>query len=503
MLWWAAARRPDLTMGGKMRLMLAIAVLALGLPALAQTEDQERACRSSDTPFEERIAACTALIDSGSFENMSWAHERRADAYGDNDDYEAALPDFNRAIELDPVNNVALGGRAYAYFQLSRYEEALADTTLLMEIEPDDDWNFYFHGRILAWLERYEEALAALDQAVAIQDDYYYSRYERGALHRKMGNFDLAEADYLAARDTAPFGSFIYMRLGENYLDMGDTERAAGAYRTAQINNPNQTRARMKLDELVQLDPEPSLPPLSYSPPRDGMKIRYLQVFLPFDTREEMEIAIMEIANWFSSPPKATPEAYALITRTLNLEEDDIIRIGSVLEASRNMGAVVPNGQLPTYARTFRGLFLSELETGADGPTIRMVLDEGDPADLWPLSVGNTVSGTGGFEIVCPEDFMIQAMLVGCRPGMSTVRMGSLEYSVQVVKQEQIVEPIGTYDTYVVRYRELATMEAMGRKTERVVEVNWWVSPELGFWIRRTNQRGDKIASIHAVEIVQ
>jgi len=473
-------------------------------PAFAQDMTQERACRKSATPFEERIAACTALIESEDYEKRYWAYQRRGDAHSDNGDYAVAIEDFNSALEIDPQYEAALGKRAYALYQEGRYEEALADTTLLIEIDPEDHWNFYYHGRILDWLDRDVEALSALTQAIDLKGDYFYSRYQRGHVHHKMENFAPATADYQAARDISPFRSFIHMRLADNYRDMGDADNAARYYRMAQIINPNERFTDRNLTELVQLDPNLELSPLQYEPPEDGLSIRYLQVFLPFDTRDEMEIAIMDLANWFSAPPKAMPEALALITRNLTVHDGDVVQIDLDLEAEKNLEVVTSTGgKIPESIDTFRGLFLRTLRTEAGGPEFRKVFDEGEPATLWPLVVGNTVTGRGGFELVCPEEFSMDAMMMGCLHDVPFVRLGTLEFSLVVEKQEQIHEPLGVFDTFVVRYRELSKMEAFGREAKREVETRWWISPELGFWVKRTNQRGDKIASLHAVSILE
>ena len=488
-----------------MRLLrLVFCVSILWSPLFAQDASHEPACRKSETPFEERIAACTALIETEGYESKSWAYQRRGDAYSDNRDYVSAIEDFNRSLEIDPLYEVALGKRAYALYQESRYEEALVDTTLLIEIDPEDHWNFYYHGRILDWLDRNTEALFALTQAIELRGDYFYSRYQRGHVHHKMENYALATADYQSAREISPFGSFIHMRLADNYRDMGDADNAARYYRMAQIINPNVRFADRNLEDLVQLSPDVQIPPLQYEPPDDGLRIRYLQVFLPFDTRDEMEIAIMDLANWFSAPPKAMPEALALITRNLTVRDDNVVQIDLDLEAEKNLDAVTSaGGKIPESIDTFRGLFLRTLRTEDGGPEFRKVFEEGEPAMLWPLAVGNTVTGRGGFELVCPEEFSMDAMMMGCLHDVPFVQLGTLEFSLVVEKQEQIHEPLGVFDTFVVRYRELSKMEAFGREVKREVETRWWISPELGFWVKRTNQRGDKIASLHAVSILE
>ena len=53
--------------------------------------------------------------------------------------YEEALADYSRAIELNPGDGWAIGGRGLTYRMLERYEEALADLGRAIELDPSPD----------------------------------------------------------------------------------------------------------------------------------------------------------------------------------------------------------------------------------------------------------------------------------------------------------------------------------------------------------------------------
>jgi Flp pilus assembly protein TadD len=51
--------------------------------------------------------------------------------------YDKALADYSKVIELDPKNAVALNNRGVAYYSLHQCRKALADYTTALELQPD------------------------------------------------------------------------------------------------------------------------------------------------------------------------------------------------------------------------------------------------------------------------------------------------------------------------------------------------------------------------------
>lgn len=135
------------------------------------------------------------------------------------DQQEASLPFYNKAIKLDPRSSLAYYNRGYAWFELKKYPEArkdfyealrlreetgegefdLADTYFYMgtayqnqeendsalvyldlALDQQDHWTYYSNkGTVLNDQRRYREALATLDKAIMLYPDtadLYYAR---------------------------------------------------------------------------------------------------------------------------------------------------------------------------------------------------------------------------------------------------------------------------------------------------------------------------------------
>ena len=65
------------------------------------------------------------------------AYLNRGNAFRDLDDHEAALADYNRAIELDPEYTIAYNNRGNAYLRFQEHELAIADYEQALRLDPD------------------------------------------------------------------------------------------------------------------------------------------------------------------------------------------------------------------------------------------------------------------------------------------------------------------------------------------------------------------------------
>ena len=82
--------------------------------------------------------------------------------------YEKAIDDFTKAIELNPRYFDAYWQRASAYSNLGQYESALADYTKSIELNPDFAYPYYERGLVYYKLEQYEEALKDYDKTLEL-----------------------------------------------------------------------------------------------------------------------------------------------------------------------------------------------------------------------------------------------------------------------------------------------------------------------------------------------
>ena len=222
-----------------MRKLAVIAVVVSGfiVPAVAQTPDQDlRSCDGGNQPREDRIAACTRLIDAGdrAATELTWIHDRRGDLLYGEEDYEAALADYAVVAELDPSNWEPHAARGLALLQLERDEEAVAAYDRAIELNPRVASSFYRRGLAYRFLDKPDLALRDYDQAIALDPNFPAVLLGRGSLHLSQDRFAEALADFSVALELAPYDARTYAGRGQT-----STARAIRPARSATTVSPN------------------------------------------------------------------------------------------------------------------------------------------------------------------------------------------------------------------------------------------------------------------------
>jgi tetratricopeptide (TPR) repeat protein len=146
-------------------------------------------------------------------------------------------------------------------------------------------------GELLAWFGLYEPARAAYARAVALAPSNASSWYELGRMHARNGDFEHAEAAFLASFDRTllPEQQADTLRdLGENYLAMRRPYAALDALERALERSPESLRilelhARARYETAPQQEPPPPRPVVLFddgeaSRRRDGWEASLHQI---------------------------------------------------------------------------------------------------------------------------------------------------------------------------------------------------------------------------------
>ena len=114
-------------------LLISACVVFASLSAPAIADDSED-CSSDDT--DRMIRGCSAVVDSrhAMRQTLTIAYHRRGVAYARQKDYDRAIADYTKAIELEPRNPSAYNDRGIAYTSKGDYERAIVDVTRAVEL---------------------------------------------------------------------------------------------------------------------------------------------------------------------------------------------------------------------------------------------------------------------------------------------------------------------------------------------------------------------------------
>ncbi len=94
-------------------------------------------------------------------------------------EYEAALKDFRRVLQLDSTNARAWHGQGVAKAELGLYPSAVDSFDQAIACDPNSDKIWYNRGRALLKLQQHEQALISFDRALALNKFRYHAWYSR------------------------------------------------------------------------------------------------------------------------------------------------------------------------------------------------------------------------------------------------------------------------------------------------------------------------------------
>ena len=123
------------------------------------------------------------------------AYLNRGNAYDDLDQYQRAIQDYDKAIQLDPDNAFAYLNRGAAYEHLGQYATALEDYDKAIQLDPDDAMACFNRGISYHQLSGYATAIDNYTKAIQLDLDYATAYFNRGYSYRMLGHDEKADAD--------------------------------------------------------------------------------------------------------------------------------------------------------------------------------------------------------------------------------------------------------------------------------------------------------------------
>jgi tetratricopeptide (TPR) repeat protein len=194
------------------------------VPARTQPSLKDTCLGIPQVKPEERISACSALIESGA-QQHGLAYQQRAFLRMQAGDYDGALSDFNDAIRLEPTAWSYIG-RADVWQLTNDRDRAIADFSEAIRLEPGNVRAF--SGRAANWVvkKEFDRAIADFDKVIRLQPKDASLRVDRGDVWQRKGDLDRAIADYDEALRLDPKSLQGLAARGLAWREKGDLDRA-------------------------------------------------------------------------------------------------------------------------------------------------------------------------------------------------------------------------------------------------------------------------------------
>ena len=256
------------------RLSLASFVFVSLSAAVFAKSDHLADCRSAD--LDARIAGCTDVVARGGQEtkrNQITAYINRGGAYRAKGDFDRALADLDKAVQLDPRSALALMERASIYHAKGELDRAIADYDAAIAARPKSAAAFYGRGEAYRAKNDLDRAIADYDRALQLDKNSAAAHAGRAKAHRGKGDFDKALADFEEAMKLDSNSASLHVYRGTVYQTKGDLDQAITDYDEAIELDPKYAtaflerakayrdkhdleRARQNLEAALNLDPQ-------------------------------------------------------------------------------------------------------------------------------------------------------------------------------------------------------------------------------------------------------
>ena len=150
--------------------------------------------------------------------------------------FDDAITYYGEVISLQPDSLIlanALVGRGSAYANKREYESALTDLTKAVELFPEKVQGYKFRGLAYLRTDHFEAAIQDFNKAIDLgsKDAGVYSN--RGLAYLRIGDFEAAIQDYSRAIDLNPHSAMIYCNRGEAWLHLKEWQKAKADLITA------------------------------------------------------------------------------------------------------------------------------------------------------------------------------------------------------------------------------------------------------------------------------
>lgn len=223
--------------------------------------------------WDQELSSTTTLPSSTTL--LSEEHYQRGLALLEGAQYESAIGEFNKVIDLVPSAS-AYYNRGMSYYYKGEYDKAIADYTTAIELDPVYASAYNFRGDSYLSKGEYDKAIADFSEAIDINHSYHYAYHDRAIAYYYKKEYDKAISDLMKAIELAldepdyySFRGYVYMENMQYELAIADfgktleldpTNDSAYFYRGTSYRVLGQkTEAIADLEKCIEISKDPLL----------------------------------------------------------------------------------------------------------------------------------------------------------------------------------------------------------------------------------------------------
>ena len=206
----------------------------------------------------------TALALETNIVPLSCMHMNRGYFYMQTTNYEKAVEDYSKAIQLNPSFQTAYAHRAWVFLLQQRYDLTIMDCNMAIMLKPDDVESLYYKGKAHYAKLDYTKAIEALSKAIEINTNYYWAYFGRANVYFRKNDYSHTIKDYDRCIQIQPTNAEAFTGRGFAKSKIGDFEGAIKDSKKGVQLDANDFNALNNLAWLLAIAPKSKM--------RDGQK---------------------------------------------------------------------------------------------------------------------------------------------------------------------------------------------------------------------------------------
>ena len=163
--------------------------------------------------------------------------------WSDKGDWEKAIKEYDKALELDPEMDEGFHARGTARLHLQEWDKAIKDFDEAIRLNPKREVTFANRGVARYMKGELDKSRADYDEAIRIRPTYSPAFLNRGLIWADRGELDKAIKDYTEAIRINPNYVDAFVARGNARLERGEYEKAQEDYDEAVSLKPKSVKA--------------------------------------------------------------------------------------------------------------------------------------------------------------------------------------------------------------------------------------------------------------------
>ena len=192
--------------------------------------------------FDDVITYYSEVISSQRTDlSLESLYSSRGMAYEERGEYNLAIVDYTKAVELDPENAERYISRGIAYRLKSDFDSAIEDFNEAINLNSNDFRAYNHRGIVYRMKGEYNKAITDYNKAIELNPDDNYSGpyFNRGIIYDSKGEIEKAIADYSKSIELNPSSADAYYYRGMLWLRRQNWEKAKADLTGAQNRELN------------------------------------------------------------------------------------------------------------------------------------------------------------------------------------------------------------------------------------------------------------------------